>query len=222
VGNSKTAAFIEKLPWALRPRLRYLRLQIMARNKRGERANAAERCLLLLGPIATPAIPDLTRLAAGADTNSQTAARALYVMTWMGSEGYASLLRVLRDNTNSSRQYAASIIGSRGRPPGIDLTGFVPVLARLVNDQDQLVAEAAMRALGQLKLDGPVAIPVLTNALANQSRFRRIAAMQALGNFGPEARSAAPLLLSMLEHTNSGVRLAATNALQKIAPEQTP
>jgi HEAT repeat protein len=92
----------------------------------------------------------------------------------------------------------------------------VPFLLELLADEDHIVREVAIRALGQIR--SPDSIPALMLILQDEKHTLRLEAASALGGIGSEAREAVPTLRQMMTHRSPLVRRAAETAVRQIDP----
>ena len=115
----------------------------------------------------------------------------------------------------------------------------VPLLIKLLKDENCRVRVAAIRALGKMGPAAKVAVPALTESLKDTAgpeardarpvrvRGRRYGgrgevrghAACALGNIGPEAKSSVPALAELLAANDEEVRRDAAYGLAGIGPE---
>lgn len=88
----------------------------------------------------------------------------------------------------------------------------VPNIIGFLDDQDSLVRQAAVVAIG--KLDAKNVIPKLEEMLTDPEAGVRLAAVRVLGDFG--AQSATAKLVGLLNDKDNHVRQAAVNTLYKL------
>jgi hypothetical protein len=169
----------------------------------------AAQGLAALGPLAKPALPELTRLF---HTNfwHSSIKESAYALAALGPEGVEIL-------TNSIQQqsdwFTMCAIWALGQHPAAG-TNCIPVLLEATTSSDEGTACGAIEVLGLFHLDAEQVIPALTNALANNNAAVSRDAAQALGRFGRQAASAVPLLQSMTN--NPTLRNTALRALKQI------
>jgi len=209
--RNKLYAMIEKLPGAIRYSAILRHLVKRSERRTFERFQAAGAGFRILGPQASPAIPDLIRLM---DKPKGPA----YALSCIGRDGLPALLAALSNAQQPDRDTIVWVIGSM-RDLGTNATPCVPVLIRCLDDKDRNVGNEAAIALGNLRLEPTLVVPVLTRRLQGTSRLKRSFLAHALGQYGEEARSAVDVLLDALNDSDLQVCEEATNALRQIAPE---
>jgi hypothetical protein len=171
----------------------------------------------ILGPEASPAVPELTRRM---NTRaSQPGGWAVFALVHIGSDGLPPLLAALANTNALNRVLAARAIEGIASSQATNGTTVVRALASCLGDADQAVASWSAIGLGSLALEPEIAIPALTDRLRDSRPQIRARSADALGHFGHAALSAVPLLLANLNDSDLYVRTAVTNALQSIAPE---
>jgi HEAT repeat protein len=161
-----------------------------------KRAASAALAFSILGPQASPAIPELTLIMndPGVPNASRTATEAL---AYIGRDAFPFLVAVLTNREAACRVTAADCIGSMRRA-GADATPAVPVLVQCLQDKDLGLAEAAARSLGRLSLRPDIAVPALAQALSDPRLMLRRAVVRALRQFGDESLPAVPALIHCL------------------------
>jgi len=175
---------------------------------------AGQACRVL-GPTASSAIPELTRLA-NDDTNAQDRrVIAIEALAHLGQGGFPPLLSLLTNQDRDIAIRAALYIRYQGRNAG----PAIPLLLQcLADSRDEQMAEIAAETLGKLALDANRVVPALSNALHHPGADTRRRTVNALARFRDDARIA-PAIAMALSDADGGVREAANNALRKIAPE---
>jgi len=183
-------------------------------------ASEAERYLTViiafraLGPIAEPALPELTNLLQNTDT-SFIAASAL---AGIGPAALPPLTNALQNSDLKIRADAAGAVGFLGA----DALPALPGLLSCLRDDDKRVRLNAASSLGEVGRVKPEAVvPALLNTLRNTNTAVRVVTAEALGKIGGEAKAAVPALVELLRDGDSRVRLAATNAMRQIDPQST-
>ena len=183
------------------------------------RPTAAAWAFWVLGSQASPAVPELTRIASDV-TAPEVSQRAVFALGHIGKDGFGSLLAIL-----SNPQQAAAVRARAAWFVSRDYMGTnsilaVPLLIQSLNDLDPFLEMVAADGLGDLALQPDSVVPALTVCLQGiyPPPVRR-AASDALGKFGPRAKAAVPALLKVARETPPVLGLFATNALRKIAPE---
>jgi hypothetical protein len=170
----------------------------------------------ILGPTASPAIPDLVRIMKG--TNFSLAAYAMDAICMTGSKGFPVLLDVLTNRQAYARRLHFGLVTVMGRL-GTNVSVMAPEVIEALKSKDPETVATAATMLGEMRAEAKLAVPALTNCLQSLDAQIRLHAVYALGKFGPGARSAVPCLIECLRDPNQSVHEAATNALKRVAPE---
>jgi hypothetical protein len=174
----------------------------------------------ILGPLGSPAIPELTRLIKDRKTPIDIVTAAIFALFSVGKDALAPVLEAIRDPGGAHRdQLVWTFFVLRADELGTNGAAAVPVLARCLKDRDPNVAFAAARSLGALKLEPELAVPSLMQSLQDSDADLRSAAAESLGRFASEAHTAVPSLVNALKDTNALVWKAASNALYTIDPK---
>jgi hypothetical protein len=173
----------------------------------------------VLGPLASPAVPELAKLMA--HTNREVCSRAVDALVLVGRDGVAPLVAALGDERRPNRDLAAWGVREvcthrESRTNGLSA---VPVLLRCLEDGDDRVVRGAAGALGSLAVEPDRCVPALAGLLQQTNSAVRSVGVFALFCFGKEARPAVPGLVGCLGDSDPLIRRVATNALRKIAPE---
>lgn len=148
-------------------------------DRAGRLAEGAVDAFLALGLSASPAIPELARLAKDR-SRGRIANRVINALAWIGPEARPIVIDLLNDPRPDIRSSAISMLNSLG-------TNALPAIPRLIDclkDPDGGVAQSAAIALGFLHLRSDLSLPALSNALQD-GRFQvAFAARAALIEFG--------------------------------------
>ena len=108
-------------------------------------AYTATRALQILGPVARPALPELTRLMN--DTNSSIVSRrALSVVSTMGEQATFPLLDILRNRQHPNRLFVMDYLANLGT----NARALVPSLVDLLEDPEPAMRIRASNALFNL------------------------------------------------------------------------
>jgi hypothetical protein len=216
--NGASLWFSSILARAPKP-LRWPWLVDWAGGKEGNRrAEFATQMLPVLAGVASPALPDLARIAKD-PTRPNAAARAQRALANMGKEAVPYLLAVLQDTNTPGRYGVAAMIVIDPRRQTDDASA-VPTLVHCLQEPDIRLQTYAAYALGRIALEPRTAVPALIQtAKAATDPGLRYACIAAFADFGDDARDAIPLLQSALLDPNANLRAVATNALGRIAPE---
>jgi HEAT repeat protein len=182
----KIQTWLAKVPTSLVPR----RLRNWADQPPDQtRANEAKLGLLILGPDAAPAIPQLARLAkqAPADQNTYWAFTALGNI---GPKALPTLFEILADPKIPWRRVALQEIAGLGT----NALPALPTIIRLLDDPDPQTTYASAFALGKLVLSPDLSIPALKRCLEKPDSQLRVAAASSIANFGTHAQAAIPAI----------------------------
>ncbi len=166
----------------------------------------------MLGNLASPAIPELSKLLNDQD-NSLDAALALI---FIGPEAALTLARAL---TNSNASVRANVAFALAQAKW-NAKGAVPNLLTCLSDKEANVRLSAAVALGLIHDEPETVIPVLITRLDDRDVSVREQAANALRRFGRQARPAVPALLKAKESRDGQVAKFATAALKAIGPEE--
>jgi HEAT repeat protein len=176
----------------------------------------AALALHALGPMAKPAIPELTRY-----LNDYPAGKsAAIALAGIGPEGWAVLTQALTNKNGWTTICAAWALGNhRATVPGT-----VAALIGQVTNSTGGSAALTEWALAEIGQDSEVVVPVLIHSLQSSSANDvRWSAAQALGKFGTNALSAVPALLqAQQQDSDAQVRNYAKDSLKLIDPDAAP
>lgn len=185
------------------------------RGSRSEaRAQGAFDALVILGPAAAVAIPDLTQLAADPGDLGR-ASRAMFTLGFMGAQALPPLMAILTNQQSRLRPQAAmslSRLGTNALPA-------VTIIIDYLRDPNENLAALSAISLGKMRQEPSLVVPALITALQDPRRRVGAYAAEAIGQFGDQAGSAVPALVKLLNDPDEGPRQGATNALRAIAPE---
>ena len=178
--------------------------------KRGERAIDA---FGMLGPLAAPAIPELTRqINLGTPRQREL---AMIALSYIGPEAQPAMIHVLTNLV--SLDIDCMIVCLRNM--GTNARPLFPLLVQKLQSENMLIAAGCAGALGESKVDPDLAVPALTKSLADPRQMVRLQAARTLAQFGGLARPALPALSNVLTDPDPEARVAATNAIRAIFPE---
>jgi hypothetical protein len=189
------------------------------KSRKKDRAVLAMLGFQILGPAASAAVPELTRLMKDPNATQPTREAAMFALARLGTNGLPSLLEALANTNQPARRLVAYAVGSM-QYLGTNASPAVPVLVNLLKDQEEQIATRAATALGDLAIEPSLTIPALTNALRDPRPFVRASAASALAHLGEQARPAIPALTEALSDPKLQVRAAATNALLLISTQR--
>lgn len=178
------------------------------------RAGRAFWGFVILGEAARSAVPDLERVAHGADRLS--AAAAITALGYVGPEGLRPLLSMITNSAFPLRKEAMGSL-SQMRYLGANAHPAIVLLIQSLGDPD--LAPAAADGLGRLRLESEISVPALAQCMNSTNPQLRMWGALSLGRFGGSARAAVPGLVKTLDDPEADVRREATNALELVAPE---
>jgi HEAT repeat protein len=169
----------------------------------------AAQGLAALGPLATPAVPELQRLLLTNYFHSSIK-EAAYVLAAVGPEGIEILTNAVGPQTEWSGMCA---IWALGQHPSAG-SNTVPFLIGCASSSSDGTACGAIQVLGLLGTEPELVIPALTNALASRNPSVRNSAAWSLGRFGSRALPILPLLEPLTN--DPAVHRAASEAARRI------
>ncbi|TAK98820.1 MAG: hypothetical protein EPO07_11535 [Verrucomicrobia bacterium] len=183
------------------------------------RANRAAAGFAMLGPVASPAIPELAKLAS-ASSGSETPRVATYALVAIGPTALPALVEVIK-NTNAVARYdAVSDLNYALRKFGADA---YPILIECLDDADPKVALEAADALAEAGVEPAIVCVKITRHFHHPDWLQRLRALQIVGRYRGQAReptrTIVPDLVARLADTNSIVRKQAESLLRRVAPE---
>lgn len=166
----------------------------------------------ILSDDATPAIPELRRLAFNG-ANARVSSRATAAVANSGTNGFRVLMELVESPFPSVRRNAIEEVQAQGTNSG----AAVPILVRTLKDNDLSVRLAAVQAIGTLGYEQDSAIQALVGCVQDPDPRVREYALFAIGKYGDRGTSVAPAIARALTDQNASVREAASNVLQSIA-----
>jgi len=180
-----------------------------SRRPPGEEQRKAAFGLAALGPMASSAIPELTK----AMDDPLVSAQAAVALGSIGSEGWLVLSREISSTNSFAANHAIQQLANyHAAVPGT----VEALMAKIRNDPSGWIFLSTLVRMGG---DGQQMVPYLTNFLQSPNVFFRLEAIHGLEVFGTNARSAVPALFSALRDEDQNVRRAATNSLKHIDGE---
>ena len=176
---------------------------------RRQRAVAGFRAL---GPLGTPALPQLSDLL----NDKEIASYAARAMVQMGTDAVPPLMSAL-----TNREPAVRIAAADGLYwLKSDAAPAVPALMAALKEEKESVRRGAASALGNIGQRAEAVVPALLDALKDPISSVRDQAVWALGRFRAEAKAAVPALLKAAkEDADNRVRRSAADALMRIDPD---
>lgn len=177
----------------------------------------ALRSLAMLGPDASPAIPQIrNRMQAIYDHELRCQAMVTLGAVATNNVMLITTLKQLFQDTNEWPDVRGTALEILARVDS-NREEVLSLLHQSLNDERSLLRLKAAHTLWQIKPEPDVVLPVLTNCLIHKLASVRLETLQVLAGMKSAARPAIPLIISLLSDTNSSIRLEATNTLQKIA-----
>jgi len=168
----------------------------------------------ILGPYASPAIPELL----GQMEQQSTQQGCFWALSCIGQEAIAALLEVATNAATpvERRACAVAALGAMGTKA----SNCVPVLISCMDGENKLATSAAV-ALGSVATDSESAQKALIRMMLSSDPSLRAGGIQGLRNLWLRNRSAQAVvepLRASLSDTSVEVRLAATNVTNEIRP----
>jgi HEAT repeat protein len=220
--RARDALIWKKIPGSIYFKFRFLyRARSAYYRGRGgphERNEQAVFFLRAMGPLATPALPEIAKCLDHPDI----AQPALEVLNFYASNGQMSpgpevttaLLKAMTSGDRRARQLAANTVNLFR----VDADLAVPALLRTLRDPAAEVRATSAMALGY-RARASVIVPALIGVLDDSDHYVRRNAVWRLGMYGSNAAPAIPKIVGCLSDTNLEVRTEATNAITLIDPE---
>lgn len=170
--------------------------------------------LRVLGPVAEPAIPDITELVASRDL--QVSASALAALAEIG--GPQTIAPLISAVTNQNPQVsvpAAAMLGALR----VEARPAIPTLLEALESSDAGLRASAARALGEIAFSPRRCVPALTKALGDSNSLVRFSAATALGQFGDAAAAALPAIQALSVDGDEFARRAIPRAAIRVQCE---
>ena len=178
-----------------------------------EDRKAALKAAVVLGPKASPLVPEVAKWLDNPDLTEEAAV----ALSFMGRDAFPPLRDALASTDPAVRREALRSIGKlRFRAP-LEGSIVVALLDRGMTDVDPGVRTVAATYLGILHEDPAVSVPTLTTALSDADLTVRRAAASALGSFGQDARTAVPALRKAAADADDDLAREAGRAIVRIA-----
>jgi HEAT repeat protein len=150
------------------------------------------------------------RIAAFGDPTVATEARG--VIKFRGEKSIPVLRSGLTDKDARIRRTSVEIFAEIGEPA----RRYVSEIVTLLGDRDELVLEAAIRAVGLFSSDSRYAIPRLLQLCVSSSPSIRALARSVVATFQPIRQNEIESLKPLLKNANSGNRLEIMRAIQSL------
>ncbi len=123
------------------------------------------------------------------------------------TDGHKPLLEALSKNSDASVQKSAiaamGVVGEK----------TLPILLKLLRDEDSDVRRKATEAIGRIGEAGKVYNPELAKLLSDEDSYVRMSAAEAIGNMGKAGNAYLPELAKLLSDEDSDVRSNAAEAI---------
>lgn len=181
----------------------------VAVDRRAENAELALLGFRLLGPVASPAIPDLERLA-GPKHSPAVIKRAIDALYGIGPAALPALTSL---STNLPARHDAAMAIMMIGATGVPITEELAAIAE-PGDSTAGMAVSALRIFPATN-----AVPILTGLLSHPKSRVRKAAAGTLMDFSSRARSAIPALYATVNDVDVDVRQQGLRTLHYLAPE---
>lgn len=208
---SKPQEFVTRL-------LRKLHLPVR-RNPAEAQAERAVAGFAMLGTIASPAIPELSRLA-GATNGNEAPRGAALALLGIGPSAMPALEAVIRNTNAVARCEAVEYLNYGVRKLG---NAAYPILIECLDDPDPNVALVAADALAEVGAEPANVCLKITRHFHHPDWRHRVRALLVMSRYRGQAReqmrTIVPDLVGALADTNSLVRERAESILRKVAPE---
>jgi hypothetical protein len=167
---------------------------------------------LVLGPSASPAVPDLLKIISSSPNGSPASG----ALDSIGLAGVPAALNVLTNSANSFELRLASAIWINHTDPKAENKTVIQVMAQCLREKISSPVAAAICASRRAEPD--LVVPTLTTWLTNSNPDIRWSSAHWLSQYGQVATSAVPALVITLKDTDPVVRQAAEDALFEIDP----
>ena len=163
-----------------------------------------------LGPVAQPAIPELTRIATSSERGVMN--NAVYALGQIGPTAIPALSFLATNRTFQRRTRAVLALQNMGT----NAIGAVPVLIECLRDEDSEVVSLALSTLRSLPARQQAVLAAERALLTNSNAGLRRFALMALAVFGEQAL---PDLVPALRDPDGNVGYTALEMLVEIAPQ---
>lgn len=201
------ARILQRIPW--------LQVRPMTATERYGRAYIT---LMVMGPKAQQAIPELLRL--GQDARFRSRYQAITLIGYIHSRPELTLpvlTRMLDDTDKMVKMSAARALGKYGR----SATAASPTLRQMLTDQDAQISLCAATALVGIGESLELALPIISNVLTDPSSPSRRGLVFMLGELGEKAKPTVPLLTEGLRDANADFRGMVTSVNENNPPRST-
>lgn len=173
---------------------------------------AALKAVGLLGPVASPLIPDV----ASHLTDPELTDEAAVALSFTGREAFTPLKEAGGSEDPVVRREALRSLGKLRERAPLDSRAVVPLLLDGLADPDPGVRVVAATYLGIIQEEASSVVPALIETLHDETPEVRAAAATALGSFEADARQAIPALKKAAGDRDPDVAREAGLALVKL------
>ena len=177
-----------------------------------ERRKAALRACGLLGPVASPMLPQIARYLRA----PEYAAEAALALSTIGAPAFTPLAEALTSPDAEVRKEAARSIGKLQQRGAVTADQVIPPLLDALADRDPTVRTIAATYLGIIHEHGVDVVPALAEMLKDEDPEVRTATARALGSFGADAAPAIPALRRAVGDKDENVAREAGLAIVKL------
>jgi len=178
------------------------------------RSERAAMAISILEETASPAIPELTRLAMSLP-NRDRYDLCIKALADIGPESLPSFIAILTEGTPGRRFSAIEWLPVFHTNAAVALPAVIKCLA----GKDEELGWKAADELSRLEIPSNTVVHALTNALATARAPARARILRCLYWLNAPARDAVPAIRAGLSDPSSEVRTNAIYAAQRIAPE---
>ncbi len=200
----------EALGWVLPPPKEAVPALRAALQKDRRHAAVYAHALGQLGPLARPAVPELTELLTDGASRAEAAVALVRIDPDQAKGVVPLLVKDLQAEDEKQRQAAVLAVARLGPTAQAAADTLVTLL------RDRLLTEAEVENLHELWAE---AIPGLIGLLKGPEVDCRKRALFALGQIGPKAQTALNPLIAALADRESTVRVGAAQVVQALGPQ---
>jgi HEAT repeat protein len=179
-----------------------------------DRHEHAREAIMILGPVARPAIPVLIEAFKQGNVGHRISPYDPFPS--IGRESIAPLVAACTNENKWVQFFAVRALQTFTN----DAPAVVPQLIRSLSSPDPRVRYGAITSLMHVRSLPDLAVPALAQTLADVDPGVRALAAYTLGLYGHEAETIKPVLEAAFEDNDPGVRGFAAWAMVKINPEE--
>lgn len=198
-------ATFQKVPW--------IKVRPMSESERHLRAYVP---LMLMGPKAEQAVPQLLRLIQA--TNFQSRLDAFQLLGYIHSRpelAVPALIQFLESSDRMTKLAAISALGTYGE----NAATTAPKLRDFLASDDKDIRMCASVALVGIGGSIDLALPVISKILADPAAVNKSGLLYSLGQLGEKAKPTIPLLIDAAKDQKSPIRPQIVQALLRIDPK---